>query len=104
MVLASTKPRIGFTIQLATRVITRGLGYFTAFLISLYSMLMRVGNIMKKRQIAIGIENPANCRLASVIANVGKSHPTSNPRAMNERIQKVRYFSKRPITTGGSSF
>jgi hypothetical protein len=60
MVLAKKNPRRGLTNQLATRVIRSGLGNLIAFLISPYSMLMRVGNIMKKRQIAIGMENPAN--------------------------------------------
>lgn len=60
IVLAKKKPRRGLIIQLAMRVITSGLGYLIAFLISPYSILMSVGNIMKKRQMAIGIENPAN--------------------------------------------
>jgi hypothetical protein len=103
MVLAKKKPRKGLIIQFAMRVITSGLGNLMAFLISPYSILMRVGNIMKNKQMAIGMENPANWSPARVKAKVGKSHPNSSPRAMNESIQRVRYFSKSPIWTDSSS-
>jgi hypothetical protein len=86
----------GAIIQLAIIVTRSGLGFRTAFLMSLNWIPTTVGYIMKNSNIPIGIDNEAYFNESINSPKPGKNLPTSKPTTMQIAIQKVRYFSQSP--------
>ena len=91
----------GFTAQFTNRVSRTGLRFLPALSTSAKSIFTMMGNIMKKRQTAMGTETtgapPTETAMPSrLLANPGAAFPRRMPPTMERTTQRVRYRSKNP--------
>jgi len=84
----------GLIAQFMISVRRTGLGLFPAFITSEKSIFTMMGYIMKKRQIAMGIETWWKESLSRVVAIEGAILPRPTPAIIHRKTQSVRYFSK----------
>ena len=89
----------GFTHQLTKSVKSTGRRLLPARTTSVKSIFTMIGYIMKKRQIAIGIETTGAPSTSSVMpsrvfASPGAIRPSAMPAAMQRKTQRVRNRSK----------
>jgi hypothetical protein len=82
----------GFIAQLTISVTSRGFEFLRTLTISLNSILSMIGNIMKRRTIATGIDTFAICQFPSVSASPGKMLPSRAPRTIATATQIERYL------------
>ena len=89
----------GFTHQLTNSVRSTGLALFPAATTSAKSIFTMIGYIMRKRQIAIGIEttgapSTSSVMPSSVRANPGAIRPSAMPATMQRSTHTVSRRSK----------
>ena len=85
----------GLMAQLTKRVRATGFGVFPASITFLKSIWSMMGYIMKKRQIAIGMDTLAYWIPFRVSEMAGKARPNPIPAIMQRITQSDRYFPKR---------
>ena len=95
----------GLMAQFRMRVRPTGLTLLPALTTSPKSILTMMGYIIKKRQIAMGIETTgapptSTVRPSRNRATSGASRPSRIPAPMHRITQTVRYFSKNPSPLG----
>jgi hypothetical protein len=73
-----------------------GFGFLANFFNSLNCKFKSAGYIIKKRQIPIGIDIPANCKSLIAILNSGRNWERKSPAIIHKRTHKARNFSKTP--------
>jgi phage-related minor tail protein len=84
----------GLIAQFIKRVIKTGFGVFAALTTAEKSIFTMIGYIMKKRQIAMGMETLKIERASSLMAICGAILPSRIPIAIQIITHAVRYFSK----------
>lgn len=84
----------GLIAQLMNNVKPTGLGVFVALTTSAKSIFTMIGYIIKKRQIAIGIDTLYIESESNLSATSGAVLPKAMPAQMQSKTHSVKYFSK----------